>query len=170
MERKTNDHLVHLHNEDDDHLFYNNTEQRGLSQPTTDKHPEVPENTTLASHHSQRNHHTSSKLKNHVCATVTTVSTEGQKVCHNQKASQEEYNNGDKVLHHSFTHPCQTASQCLPENFLPYWTDSQQIIEDPFPKAKMQQANLHLSSSKLSQEARGQAFKKRGEPNRLRQI
>ena len=48
----TNDHLVHLPKEDDDHLFYNNTEQSGFSQSTTDKHPEVPGNTILATHHS----------------------------------------------------------------------------------------------------------------------
>jgi len=52
-------------------LFYNNTEQGGLSQSTTDKHPDVPGNTILVTHHT-----TSSKLKNHLCATATPVSTE----------------------------------------------------------------------------------------------
>jgi len=59
-----------------------------------------------------------------------------QTVCHSQKASQEEGNKGDHVLHYSFTHPCQTTSQCLPENFLPYWTDPQQITEDPVPRQR----------------------------------
>ncbi|KAG1924837.1 hypothetical protein F2P79_025901 [Pimephales promelas] len=40
-------------------------------QSTTDKHPEVPENTILVTHHT-----TSSKLKNHPCAAATPVSTE----------------------------------------------------------------------------------------------
>lgn len=39
-----NDLLVHFHNGDYDHLFYNNTEQRGLSQPIIDENTEVPEN------------------------------------------------------------------------------------------------------------------------------
>lgn len=43
-----NDHLVHYQNGDNDHLFYNNTEQRGLSQPIIDESREVPENLSFA--------------------------------------------------------------------------------------------------------------------------
>lgn len=130
------------------HLFYNNTEQKCLSQPTTNENPEVPEKPILVTHHSQRNHQMSPKIKNHVYATVTTISIEGQKVCHHQKASQEGCNVGDKVLHYSSTQPCQTTSHCLPKNFLPYWSDSRQIMDDPLSKAKMQKVNRNSTGNK----------------------
>ncbi len=70
-------------------------------------------------------------------------STAGQKVCHNQKASQEECNIGDKVLQPSFTQPCQTTSDCLPKNSLPCWTDPHWIMDMPTSKPRMQRARLH---------------------------
>ncbi|KAG1960087.1 hypothetical protein F2P79_006099 [Pimephales promelas] len=118
---------------------------------TTDKHPEVPENTILVTHHT-----TSSKLKNHLCAAATPVSTEVRLSVTTRRHHKWNATRRPRFalqLHASVP----TTSQCLPENFLPYWTDPQQITEDPF------QGKDVTSSSKLSHQAKG-------EQNRLRQI
>ncbi len=97
-ERKAGDHMVHHHIRDDKHLFNNHPEWVSLSQPTVD------ENWGTREHHLTHSSLTSNMLnvlqfqEPHSClCNRNHQSTEGQKVCHIQKAAQEECNIGDKV-------------------------------------------------------------------------
>lgn len=84
----------------------------GLSQPSPDENHEEPDNTNFIVHHSTGIYQINSKSKNHIhsCSILNMESAEGQNFCHNQKASQNEYNVRNKALFYSFTLPFQNTS------------------------------------------------------------
>ncbi len=121
-ERKADDRMVHHHIRDDKHLF-NHTGRASLSRPTVD------ENWGTREHHLTHPSLTS-KLLITPTPRTTFLSVQQQPPKHRRSESLPHPEGSTRgmqqrrqSLHPSFTQPCQTTSDCLLKNFLPFWTD-----------------------------------------------
>ncbi len=62
-------------------------------------------------------------------------SVEGRKAYYDQKASNHEFNVGDKVWYYSFAQPRQNGPHRLSKKFLPHWTEPHKIVDKLLPVA-----------------------------------